>query len=411
MGFKIKGINELLHFFEFLTIFTNLVKIFRMRKSYLTYILTVFVLLAASFQSCNKRVDGIDNNVVIETPYTMYYSDTAGALYNTNDGISIRQMLFPSDGYSSRAICISGNNILWIKHNLYLSANNGTNFNIANYLFAPISGNYLLDVCDSTNNQSVILNAADEGRVYVATFTFKNWYDATNSIAYIKGLGIACSESNGNATTWFIDTVYDGSLNKLNAGVSNTYANVTTLTQLKNNTIVAYDPFHNRIFSKAHLNNEWVEQRHSNTNPDSLPQPNYFTLAHFNNILVAVDNNFGNGAYYSSDTGITWHRYNGLPAGRNLICAASPFDQVLLVGTDSMGVYKLGTDNVTFATANIGLQTASTVHSIAAKVNVYKNDGITKQYVYLATSQGLYRSEDLGQSWIRVQIGNIVTIY
>jgi len=380
-----------------------------MRKLYLNYVLVFFALLATAFQACNKRIDGIDNNVVVETPYTLYYADTAGALYNTNDGISINRILFPADGYASRAVCTSGDDILWVKHDLHLSSNNGTNYNTANYLLtANGSGSNYFNINDSSLNQTLILNSLDEGRVYITTDGNANLTYGSNP-TYVLGMGLAYSEQNGNALTWVVDTFYDNNLNVNNAGVVSTNIGITSLTELTNNTIVAYDANHNRIFSKSSKTNPWIEQVQVAAN--ALPTPNGFTLAHFNNLLVAVDYKYRNGGYYSSDLGQNWTKFNGLPPNINLYYAASPLNQVLLVGTDSMGVYKLGTDNVTFASANIGLETSTSVYSMVGKVVVYKNEGITMQYIYMATSQGLYRSQDLGQSWIRMQTGNMVSCY
>jgi hypothetical protein len=380
-----------------------------MRKLYLNYILVFFALIAAAFQSCNKHVDGIDNNVVVETPYTLYYADTAGVLYNTNDGTTIDKILFPADGYASRALCTSGTDILWVKYDLHLSSNNGINFNTANYLMIPSSSGNYFNINDSSYNQTLILNAQDEGRVYITTDPNGNNTFTLGGKLYIRGMGIAYSEQNGNATTWYVDTDYDNALNVTSGSVVQTNINVTTLTELTSNTIIAYDPFHNRVFSKDSKTDPWIEEKQ--THADSLPMPNAFTLAHFNNMLVAVDYKYGNGAYYSTNLGQDWTKFNGLPAGRNLYYAASPFNQVLLVGTDSMGVYKLGTDNVTFASSNTGLETSTSVYSMTSKLVVYKNESVSMQYIYLATSQGLYRSQDLGQSWIRMQIGNFVSCY
>ena len=384
-----------------------------MQKSYSFYTLSLLAVLCITFQSCNKKVDGIDNNVVIETPYTLYYSDSAGALYNTNDGIGIKKIVFTADGSPSRALCLSGTNIIWVKNGLYESLDNGTNFNACNYFdptYAPYPQFQFL-VNAGAVNQSLILNATDENRLYISTSTPKIWVDL-NGLQHIRGIGVAYSEQHGNTQTWAVDTFYDNNLD-INDGAGHLYSNlfITSFTQLKNNTVVGFDSGSNRTYTKANLTSPWFKKYLSNT--DSLPHLNAgFTLGHFNNLLVAIDNKYGQGAYYSYDTGQSWQKFTGLPAGRNLYCASSPFDQVLLVGTDSMGVYKLTSDNSTnFVSANIGLENLTTVRGIVGKSNVYKNNGLRQQYIYMATSTGLYKSVDLGQSWIRVQQGNLVSVY
>jgi hypothetical protein len=96
-----------------------------------------------------------------------------------------------------------------------------------------------------------------------------------------------------------------------------------------------------------------------------------------------------------------------LPQQR-LLATAAPFDQVLLVGTDSLGVYSLSGN--TFSPINNGLGTTTSVRGIAAKDNVYKND-LVRDYFYIATSTGLYRSQDAGENWERVFPGDFTVIY
>jgi len=368
-----------------------------MRKYFRFHIILLSALTLLAYQSC-KRNDAIDNNIVIETPYSLFFSDTGGALYATNDGKDVRPLLFPSDGYPSRALCTAGNNILWVKHNMYYSPVFGGNFN-PNFFW----------VNDSAVNQTLVLNAADhDGRVYLAATDSFTWPDFSTNNTYIRGMGVYISDQNGSPGSFVVDSNYDPVLNSPAPTIS-TGIHVTTFTEVQNPpaTIYAYDPYLNRLFYKVGKTGMWTERKQL----VALPQPNAFTLAHFNNILVAVDYKYGNGAYYSPDAGGSWIKFTGLPQGRNLFCASSPFDMVLLVGTDSMGVYKLNIDNTSFSSANVGLTNHTTVKSIAAKENVYKNDGITQQYIYLATTTGLYRSEDLGQSWILYRPGNYVSAY
>jgi len=370
-----------------------------MRKINFLLSVAALSLLTGALQSC-KKSDGIVNNNVISTPYSLFFADTAGALFNTNDGINIKKSLFPTDGYPSRAICYSNSTLLWVKRNIYYSNNNATNFNAANIVLNAFDGLPTFTVADSAFNQTVILYAANEKKVYLAVDdNMTRIYPSAN-----YGMGLAYSNNDGNPKSWIIDTAYDNGI----SGVK-----INTLTQLKNNMIFAYDPQTNRIFHKlttfTDADSGWHETL-AGANP--LPTPNAFTLAHFNNMLVAVDYKFKQGAFYSTDLGANWSRFNGLPANRNLYYASSPFDQVLLVGTDSFGVYKLSTDDLTmFKASNIGLDNFTSVHSIAAKENIYKNNSIATQFIYLATDKGIFRSQDLGESWIKVQPGNFISIY
>jgi hypothetical protein len=98
---------------------------------------------------------------------------------------------------------------------------------------------------------------------------------------------------------------------------------------------------------------------------------------------------------------------NGLPK-HILYCTYAPFDQTILVGTDSMGVYRW--DGTNFVPSNAGLQDNTVVYSFAAKEDVYKN-GVSKKYVYAATNKGLYRSEDYGVNWTLALPGSFVALY
>jgi len=369
-----------------------------MRNLYSIYTIALLAIFWIALDSCNKRVDGIDNNVVIETPYTLYFCDSSGALYNTNDGIGVKKMVFTADGSLPRAICLSGTDILWVKMGMYISQNNGQNFNSCAYFdpaHTPNNPILFFDINPASLNQSLVLNSQDENLVYVCT--------STPRAGSVPGIGVAYSNQNGNAFTWVIDTNYN------NFPLSTSNVAISSLTELANNTIVGYDTFTNQTYTKASATAAWFQQKQT----VALPLPcGGFTLGHFNNMLVAIDNVHGLGAYYSNDFGQTWAKFSGLPAGRNLYSVASPFDQVLLVGTDSMGVYKLTADNSTvFSSANIGMESFATVRGIAAKSNIYKEDGKAQLYIFLATDKGLFKSVDLGQSWIRVQAGNFVAAY
>lgn len=343
-----------------------------MQKSYLCYKLGLIALMAVGLYSCKKQ-NGINNNNVIETPYSVYAADSGGVLYNTNDG-QLFKIIFPSDGYPQRALCISGNNLLMAKKNLSYSANNGVNFNPTYDSLSPFG-----------INQSLMLFSQDENRIYVASIGGR--------------MGIAYSYNNGLPDTWVSDTTYDSSMQHP--------ISVTSFTEMTNNVIVAYDALNNRVFSRNSATDKWVERTNS-ANP--LPAAGFFTFGHYNNTLVAIDNSGINGAWYSNDTGKSWHQYSGLPANRPLLSVSSPFNQVLLVGTDSAGMYSLEGNTTNFQAANNGLANNLSVKGITYKTNLYKN-GNTQNYVYIATNLGIYRSVDNGSNWILMMKGNYVDIY
>ena len=69
-----------------------------MRKSSLYLMAGLSIAIIISLYSCTKKFDGVNNDMVVETPYSLYFSDTAGALYNTNDGKTVKVLVKP-DGF------------------------------------------------------------------------------------------------------------------------------------------------------------------------------------------------------------------------------------------------------------------------------------------------------------------------
>ncbi len=341
-----------------------------MRKSYLLYKMSVIALIAVGLQSCKKE-NGIDNDTVVKKPYGLYVGEEDGSLLNTNDGQAYKT-IFPPDGFASRALTTSGNNIIWAKANVHLSEDNGKNFNPTYFL----TNAFYLGIRPYIPWQQIILDVPSHDRVYICSS---------------EGKGIALSIDHGK--TWKPDTLWDD-------GISNTI--ITSLTQLKNGSLFAHNLSDNSVYKRDNKDDRWTK-----IETTTALTPGIYYLSHFNNTLVATDIAGVSGAFFSNDEGRNWTAYTGLP-NRLLYTTATPFDQTLLVGTDSQGVYRL--DNGQFVPSNNGLETYTTVYAILGKDDIYKNNA-TKRYVYMATNKGLYRSEDLGQNWVLVKEGSYVALY
>jgi len=316
---------------------------------------------ALCLQSCRKE-NGIDNNNVIRTPYSLFYGDSEGGVERTNDGTSYKR-IFPYDGIPVRAIVTSGNNLLFVKVNAHLSLDNGENFNPTEF-----------NVSGSAADQSIILDVTSHGRLYLAS----NYGD-----------GIRYSEDHG--VTWKTDTNWDPTI--LN------FKYPSSLAQLKGGDLFAYSNVTDRLFKRTSKDDSWKE-----VIMNGLPSGNYF-ISRLNDALIASD--VAGGVYFSLNKGINWLPYSGLSSSETVNATYAPFDQTLLVGT-SNGIYRLVSG--TFVASNNGLEQGSQVYSIVAKADTYKNE-VIKQYVYIGTSTGLYRSEDLGQNWIMVKDGDIRRVY
>lgn len=305
------------------------------------------VIAGIAASGCKKGSDlEEDNNKVIRTPYSVYFSNMNGALYNTNDGQAYKQV-FGIDGYPGRALISLGSNLLWAKENLHLSKDGG-------YKFNPVNR----DLHPKATWQSLIINAG------------KSAFLATRS-------GIQESKDSGDV--W-------------EAGTHGNPLDVISFARLSSGVLYASDLF-GGIWELKDLNptTQWTSIGAATPYPAGV-----YHLTNFNNSLIAGDTSGANGVWYSANGGVDWAQYSGLPLNQEIRSMHSPLGQGLLVGLDSAGIYRLVND--VFEPSNSGLKPFTTVYGIASKQDIYKNE-VIRQYVYIATSTGLYRSEDLGKNW------------
>lgn len=337
-----------------------------MKRNILLHTLTLSALLCVTITSCKKE-NGIDNETVVRKPYSLYVTSAEGELLNTNNGDDYLT-IFPVDGFPSRSLVTADTAIVWLKNNLFVSLDNGQNFNPKTTVGVPPSPSFPW--------QNILLSALDQDRIYVGS---------------VLARGIYFTGDNGK--NWFPDNDWDDGVNG---------GNISSFTQLKNGNIYAHANFTDSFYKKDNKADKWTWIQQI----VPIPSNGTYYINHFDNTLVATDVSGANGVYYSND-GQNWNKYPGLP-NRPLRATNAPFDEVLLVGTDSMGVYRLQSGQ--FVPANNGLTTNTTVLGIIGKDNVFKN-GARRRFIYLATDQGLFRSEDLGQNWVSVKPGSYVSVY
>ncbi len=343
----------------------------RHRKCYSLLILLTGLL---AIGSCRKE-SGIDNNNVVLTPYGVFFADRLGGLLNTNDGLSYKT--FPGtgvDGVADRAIAVSGNNIIFIKKNLFVSDDNGVAFNYKINSVNPLA-----------NWASMLVNVPSFNRVYVAS---------------TKGFGLEYSDDHG--VNWQVDNAFD--LSGTPPPATPNPGSLQSLTQTSDGILYALDNTGPRLYARPDVNTKWREV----TLATNFPSGSYY-LNSFNNTLVAADYN-GSGIYFSADSGRNWNKYPGLPNGKQqqFYSCAAPLGQTLLVGTDSTGIYRLSGGS--FVPSNNGLKSFTSVYGITGKQDTYKN-GLIKRYIYIATNTGLYRSEDFGQNWTLMYPADLRTIW
>ncbi len=396
-----------------------------MKKSFLYTSIGLLVLMGLVIYGC-KKVNGINNNTVVETPFSFYFSDISGVLYNSNDGgITVQKLPFQSDGYPARALCTIYNTIFLAKNNLYLSTNNGINFNH--------SYDSLLSFPDTTCskfpidlNQSMIIAIQDWNYLAIAS------HEPTGSNNW---MGIRVNLYGGTAGDWWSelpDSLYN--IGDFNPGL-NHQITVTSFTLMPDGVLAAYDAEHNRNFyrTKTTLWNE-VTANPDTTGPGAIfgigsPQnhsgmrlphhvyaaiisPSYpvadsssnYSYGHFNQQLIAIDRKDlwrSTAAYYSNDTsrgmgGIYRFAKKAVPMVCNVTFPS--LATCLMRHYDGAGLYVLNTNTNTWQPNNKGLGSNLVVNNIAFKENIYKN-GKVDRFIFLATNQGIYQSSDMGNSW------------
>lgn len=323
-----------------------------LQKIYLTGAAALLLL-----SSCSKDPD-IDNGTAIRTPYSLYAGSDNGMIIHSNDGESFN-FVFPSDGYGPTQIATSGQNLLMIKDNLHVSTNEGQSFNPT------------LNTLRKFPWQNMLYNHAAFNQVFVTSSDAK---------------GVKVSRDHG--MTWE-DDLFNESLPNL--------FQVSSFSGLENGKLFAYSNVSNMTFVKTGPDIQWEPITTVSFNP--ILGSEYYLFSANNNLYMADYNGIG-GVWMSNDEARTWTRLvsnQTLPNGIKFTGAVAPYgDMVTVIATEDKGIFR--SDETGTFQKTTGLPTGTKVKSLAKKINVYKNSSV-KIYVYAATSNGIYRSEDGGKSW------------
>lgn len=330
--------------------------------------------LAVATQSCKKE-NSIDNNNVIQRPYALYAIDGSGTVLKSNNGEQY-QTIFPGDGLPVRALITSKQNILLVKEqSVFMSDNNGKSFNPTKLS--------VVSVPTGIKWSNFILDVPSFNHVYIAN------YIAGPSVG-----NVSVSPSNGE--------YYDADTNWTDIDVA---FSVASFTQLQNGTVFGYSISGSKnsiskLYYKEAADKKWTPQ------VTDLPNPYNFFLSNHGNNLIVTDYDGVKGVMYSNDMGKTFTAYAGIPTGKILYATKSAYGE-LFVGTE-VGIYWY--NGSSFQAINSGLDANTKVYSIVGKDNYYKNE-ILKKFIYIATNTGVYRSENLGKSWIKVKSGIHTLVY
>lgn len=336
-----------------------------MQKGFLPSLLLLSMVSFTVLQGCKKESAlGIDNNKVVKTPFSLYASNKEGWLVKTTDGEQYTS-IFPPDGYPAHSIITSGTNLLFLKENLHLSENEGRNFN-------PV----FMDA-KKFPWKSMLYDFPAQNSMYITTNLHK---------------GVAVSKDQGK--TWMADSAFA-------AGIP-AQSEISSFSGLGNGRLFSFSNVNNILYVKDNEGASWTPVTMQGLFP--VDGTEYY-LSSNNTHLYLTDYRGKGGVWYSEDEGAHWIKFGQgqLPMQHNWNCAATINEgQTFLVGTDSFGIYRV--ENGTFITATVGLDDYTSVYSITEKRNIYKNDAI-KNYVFIGTDKGIFRSEDNGITWDKMTFG------
>lgn len=336
-----------------------------------------------SLQSCTRSTNA-DNINVITKPYSLHFADSMGTVYSTYDGERF-DVLTATQGVPVEGLATTDKYILMKMMNgtiMFKDDGGQGSFNNFNpsYSFinpAAFGSTYVINLPNYNDS-----GAVKRDRIYIAS-------NAPGS------KGIAYNDSNGTASEWFL-------VNEPGLGTS-----VTSFAALENKAVVAFDDVSRAIWVKPDLATAWTSKTAA-----GLPGAGtgrMYIISQKNDIhAVMVDGDASNnGIYRSTDQGNSFAKLPDNPITPDITCAAAPFGKVLIACTRDNGVWRLSGQGA-WERASIGLKNDIHVFGITFKSNKFKG-GQQGEYVFIATSDGIYRSDDLGQTWIRLNApgGNV----
>lgn len=362
-----------------------------MRRFHTAYTFGCIALAAFTLQGCVTRTENLDNLNVITKPYSLHFADTAGLIYSTYDGQRFN-VFSNTNGIAIEALMASGNNVLMRTQNgtnVFVSESDGNNttFNVT-----------FKDVNPAAFGPTMMINLPgyydSAGRKYDRVY-----------IASSTGTGIAYQDYNGHLdSAWLYPR--DTDLGPLGSN------KVTSFTKLENGAVIAFDNDTRKIWIKPDYVTPWTSK--TGIGLPAAGGDRMFIISQKNDILAVVHMGGADfGVYRSTDQGDNFSKLPNITlAGtdiKDITAAAAPFGKVLIVCTRDNGIWRLSGQGV-WQPSSVGLKFGARVYAISAKDNVFKNDR-KGEYVFVATSDGIYRSDDLGQTWVRLEVPAVKPVF
>ncbi len=355
-----------------------------MRRIHTVYTVICVTLVAFALQGCQqKRNPGPDDGYV-QKPYSLFIVDEQGLVWGTNDGEKFKRWSGSQGAGFVESVYSSGHRLIFrapagadlhvsepdTSAGVHLNTNPSyRNLNIA--AFGPAIAIQLEDFNDTPK-------AGPRDRFYVASGS---------------GKPVAYSEYNADPdSVWWHEDGQSGL----------TVSTITSFAQLANGLVIAYDDATRKIFTRDNIKNGWTGK-----NSNGLPaagQGQTYVINKGNDVLVVIVNGDAttNGIYESKNFGDDFSKLPEIDGGiYDITGATGAFGKVLIASTKTNGIWRLGGQGEWERT--FGLDEGTEVHGVLSKYNKFKSEEV-REYIYAATSTGLYRSDDLGQNWVKLNL-------
>jgi hypothetical protein len=327
--------------------------------------------LLLAFSACEK-IDPQDNAPTISVPYALFVGGIEGQLWKTNDGVNFDRW-YQSGSSFSNELFVADTNIIHIKQKV--SVGRGvfpyypTPVNSFTPLTNPVSAekpSQMNIACHDKSNK-LVWCCSNPTLVYTDD-NGKNWKQYVSPPPVVN-MGVLTSVIT-------LDNDYTIALNIANKLFFNNTGLPTTAFAACNTTVAPLFP---ATFTTAGV-------------PD-------WALAKDGNTAWVIDENGNYQPYFSTNNAANFTQSSGLPNKRRVNMAKEvEITGDFYVGTDSAGLFRLNNTTNTFQRIATGLPQNLRIWDIEGKRNTYLT-GETKDYIYLATDQGLYISENNGNEW------------
>lgn len=393
---------------------------------------STYLFAATTFTGVYRSSNNGENWILANTGLSNYYikafaksgenifagTNEKGIFLSSNDGESWTPVNTGLTDLNINCILVSDSKIFaGTANGIFLSTNNGSTWN-------SIMGDltYATIISISVNGPNIFISALGKsnGGVFRTSNNGENWTPVNNGF---QTWNITSLTTNG---TDILATTQIGVYRSVNNGqtwslIINGFDNYP---EVHNCVISGGDIFigtRNGVYFSTNGGNYWSERN------NGLRAHFVWKLAGKNELLFAST---GSGAFRSTNSGIRWQLIKGLPYPHYANNFA--FSETNVYACDLGKVYKSSNDGQNWTSISNGLNNLASIYAIAVHENylfagTYANgmyrstnngeswssvnnglDGssiweilINNGKIYIATSQGVFYSDDMGDIWIR----------